>query len=651
MLDTLIKIGKWREEKSSEWSRFIEPPQVEWEDKKGNKINNLVAEILFDLDRKTVIVNEHGLGAYDKERTPEQLKALKIQGGNYKSIYATASPKHLSQIFKTFFGKLKPDNSKADRGELMELIDKYYPQFQNTDFYSLLEQLFLLRDSFLAHTLDEKGKDKLDVKRLFERLELSKSDRIALFYVSVKAEQFDLPEAAPFAQLPDYELFLREKFMKADDAPEGKKLCYASGEVQEQVVPLDLTERYSLNKMFVTETKNYARLFDKNAFANNYQVGWKAQGYLDLASYFLLKNYKTKIAGVNHVIVPEFLDQESIDFDLVLENIGSSSELLFEQISLANLDELVQHIELETLGIFWLNFFAFDSDGKYFKTTNLIKDVSKFYFQKLIELFSEWNWKMKGFSSAVDWEAANRTYGKIFAFNLRSVYHLIPVRKDKEKKNKALALMKSILENRKIDPRLIFEYFTELILCHYYGRYTGYKNVYDYSNKGNRNREDYFTWACRDSVFKYLTFFQVLKSLNLIDMENSEQPSKSEAIDKQVAHFFREMGYNADQRAMFFLGRMLSTVTYLQKEKKKTALEKVNFSGMDRDDIVRLRISLVEKAKQYGEVGKVVFHDARFAEHFDFQNWKMSSQEAVFFLLTGYSYGLVPKQASQTESE
>ena len=128
----------------------------------------------------------------------------------------------------------------------------------------------------------------------------------------------------------------------------------------------------------------------------------------------------------------------------------------------------------------------------------------------------------------------------------------------------------------------------------------------------------------------------------------NEATSLKQSIGEHTEQFFVKMGYSDAQKAMFYLGRMLNAVTYIQREKKKTALEKVNFSGMDRDDIVRLRISLVEKAKQYGEVGKVIFHDARFGELFNFEKWSMPPQEAVFFLLSGYSYGLVKSEPSES---
>lgn len=128
----------------------------------------------------------------------------------------------------------------------------------------------------------------------------------------------------------------------------------------------------------------------------------------------------------------------------------------------------------------------------------------------------------------------------------------------------------------------------------------------------------------------------------------NESTSSNTSIDERVEQFFEKMGYEDNQKAMFHLGRMLNAVTYIQRDKKKTALEKVNFSGMDRDNIVRLRVSLMEKAKQYGEVGKVIFHDARFGEVFNFESWSMPPQEAVFFLLSGYSFGLVKSEPSKS---
>ena len=240
----------------------------------------------------------------------------------------------------------------------------------------------------------------------------------------------------------------------------------------------------------------------------------------------------------------------------------------------------------------------------------------------------------------LDWDSALTEYGKVGHFNLNSIYGLIPIRKDKEKKNIALVLFKAILEQRKVEAQQLFGHFTELILCHYYERYGSYTNIHQYGN-------DYFGLAIRNSVFKYLAFIQVLKNLNLINMEQEIRTTPPDEVmndhEKRIDEFFIRMKFTGSQKAMFYLGRMLNAVAYLQKDKSKTVIDKVNYHGMDKDDIIRLRKDLFEKAKQYGKPEKIVFSDSHFGQYFDFNKWSMSPEESVFFLLTGYSFGIVKK--------
>lgn len=138
-------------------------------------------------------------------------------------------------------------------------------------------------------------------------------------------------------------------------------------------------------------------------------------------------------------------------------------------------------------------------------------------------------------------------------------------------------------------------------------------------------------------------------------MEQEQQAVPAEEVindfEQKIESFFRRMDFNDRQKAMFFLGRMLNAVTYLQHDKNKTVIDKVNYNGMDRDDIVRLRVDLFEKAKQYGKPEKVVFSDSHFSQHFDFEHWNMNPQEAVFFILTGYSFGIVKQQDSNSKND
>ncbi|HYX07757.1 MAG TPA: TM1802 family CRISPR-associated protein, partial [Bacteroidales bacterium] len=529
------------------------------------------------------------------------------------------------------------NNKDAEHGELIEAIDKEFNEFQNSILYELLQAIFPFRSTFIEKAVTN---NKFVIKKLLAPLDFKKSDKVVLIYTAVKSEKFGFSDPTPIAQLESYKSFLAKKFLESDQqlVERSNKLCYASGEVEDDVAALNLSSRYSLNKMFVTETKNYASLFDKQLFSENYQVSLKNQEKLDLASEFLLKNYTTTIAGVNHVIIPQFMHNEEIDFEIGLDKLKTKSDLLF---SLKTLDELTQNIEVVVEQAYWIDFIAIESDGNFFKTLDHIKDISKFHFQRVYKAFVDIDWEFKKLPQIVDWESVKYNYKKTWAFNLNTIYELIPVRRDKEKKNVALQLIKTILENRKIERKFLFDFFSELMLCHYYRRYGSYKNVKQYG-------KDYFGLAIRDSVFKYLAFFQVLKKLNLIDMEQESKSIPAEEVindfDEKIDHFFRRMDFNEKQKAMFFLGRMLNAVTYLQKDKKRTVIDKINYNGMDRDDIVRLRVDLFEKAKQYGKPENILFNDSHFSQYFAFEKWDMNPKEAVFFILTGYSFGIVKKQ-------
>ena len=477
--------------------------------------------------------------------------------------------------------------------------------------------------------------------------------------VWVKAEELGFTKPILFAEIKDYTTFLKYSFFgdqTAKSAEKAKtKLCYASGEMEKNVEELNLNNRFSLNKMFVTETKNYASLFQQKKFSINYQVGVENQEKLDYASNYLLKKgFVKRIANVEHVIIPQFLKSSLVDLEMAMTSIKKKSDILF---NLKELNIFSHNIkdELDEDEIFWINFVAFDTDRKgYFKSTEIIKDISNFHFSKVIKCFTEIDWDFRELNY-MDWDSimSEKEYEtkKIVRrnFNFNSLFKIIPLRKEKENKNKALELFKTILENRKVNREVLYDYFIELILCHYYRRYGSYTNVQQYS-------QDYFSFAVRDSIFKYHAFIQFLKKLNLIDMEDSQtnptQGKLENKYDQALHEFFNKMSLNIDQKAMFYLGRMLNTVEYIQKGKTKTVIQKVNFNGMDKDNIQRLRISLIEKAKQYNAMGKVIFTDNEFGKHFNFNNWSLNPQEAVFFLLTGYSFGVGAQDAEElTEKE
>jgi len=640
MLQTLLKIGEWQSQGKSEWDRFLDYPKVVRVDKQGNPVKNYTLPIVFDLDTKKVIIENENLREYDFEKIKNTFP-IKIKGGNNKAIYTSVPAQKLNQIYKTFFGK---EGAETEHGELLEAIGKTNPTLLTEDLNNMLSQIYELKDKFLELTLHP-SKGEVDIRLINENFDLVRNENIVFLITLIKSEEFGYSEPILFAQIPAYKNFLKQYFfgneINDNDKKTRKKLCYASGDIREDVEELNLSARYSLNKMFVTETKNYASVFNKKNFSLNYQVSNANQERLDYASNYLLnQGYKVRIANLDHVIIPQFWHKSKIELEMALEGIHLKADLLF---NVKKLNQATQNIQDELEDeIFWINFVAFESDGNFFKSTEVIKDVSNFHFNKLITNFFNINQQFHE-ASFVNWNSVMMEYDydtkERFPGNLNfnSIFKIIPLRKDKEKKNKALDLFKTILENRKVNKSTLYDYFVELVLCHYYRRYGSYTNIQQYSKEN-------LGFAFRDSVFKYHAFIQFLKKLNLINMEetatNPPKEKSENKYDQAIQEFFAEMSLTQEQQAMFYLGRMLNTVEFIQKGKTKTVIQKVNFNGMDKDAIQRLRISLIEKAKQYNAIGKVIFTDNEFGKRFHFNNWQINPQEAVFFLLTGYSFGV-----------
>jgi CRISPR-associated protein Csh1 len=652
MLSTLLKIGQWQSHGKSEWDRFLEFPKVESTDKNGNEIKNYVLPILLDLDLNEVLVDDKNLYAYDENQNLK-LKTLKILGRRNKAFYVTSIPGKFIQVFKSLFGKPSGDieGDMIYGGELISIIENNYHVLTDGYLFRLAKEIYNLKSKMEAVLLNETGEVKLS--EIGKMVKLQPNEKIILMTIMVKSELFELKEPKFLAEIDEYIEFLKYKY-ELDEFDENatehntnnKSLCYVHNKFMPDVSELNLSTSFSMNKMFVTTTQNYLNGFNKNQNAKNYQVSLDGQKALDVGSNYVLKNLKVDIANINHVVIPQFMENEEIDLDLAIKSIISKTDVLF---NLRKLKAFSDGIKDESKNPYWLNFLAYDTNGNFFKSTELIKDVSNFYFQKILHVFFETDTDFRE-NETIDWHSIMTSFSdngaleKGWFFNFNTIYQLIPIRKDKN--NKALALMKSILENRHLERKLLYSFYCELILCYYYERYKSYPNIH-------KSSKDYFSLNIRNSTYKYLAFFEVLKKLNLIDMNEETHVNPAETgnkYDESIKDFFEKMKLSLPQQAMFYLGRMLNTVEFIQKGKKKTVIDKVNFNGMDRDDIQRLRLSLIEKAKQYSKVGKVIFTDNKFGNLFDYNQWNMNPQEAVFFLMTGYSFGISAKDAKELEN-
>lgn len=606
MQDTLIKIGQQIVDNQSELDKIIAVPELDKTNKKGETITYNTLNIIFDLDDKEIVIDSLNLTKYDREKSPERLMHINSDlWGRRGNPVAVSIELKKAQILK-----------RSISGEFINAVGKNFPQYKDRLFFKILEKCKDL----------EGLSEKIDKKYINEKIKFNKNEKLVMIYMTVKSSEDGLNEPTPFQEIDGYLDYIKERFLKLPEEGE-QRLCYSSGEMLNTVKNAELMRQAAFTNIYQTTLINSAAGFEKNAFSKNYQLDASTIASLDASIAYLKKSkLQIRIAGLTHNIIPQFPSKSEFDLDYIESRISKNTELLFKTQQVTDFGD---DVEDEVGKIYWLNFIAYDTDGNYYKITNQIKNVSNLHLNKVAKA-------LKKAGKDVEHLIYSKNAAYIYAYNFITIFNLIPVRKDeKDKKNASLLLFKQILENRKIDAQTLIRHFIELILCHKYERHGAYGNM--------RYKPSEFYYGVKDAIYKYLALFKALQQLDLLKNHSFMEEKNNQQDKETIEAFFEKMGYNPSQKAMFHLGRVLNSVALAQKKKgytKMPVLNKINYNGMDRKAIVKFRVDLREKVNQFDLHGFNSGNFDKFTKAFPAQqkDWKLSPQEAVFFILSGYAY-------------
>lgn len=635
MLSTLYNLGRQLSEKDYDpWSDFL--ADYKPQDKKKPDLHYLNLPIVFYPGDERVAIGEKS--SFDPRKSPgrEGYRYIKVRGGNYKAVYPTVEPKQLDKLERTLFGK-ENKGSYPETGELLPEAAKFLPDMADTTLGQVLAALPGLREQWLELLQGEDG-EKGGLEVLAAKAGLANNEAIALLVTAVCWPEMGIEEPTPLVHLPGFEEFVDACFLQEKAGREG--LDYSTGQMSTQIVAAEeFKTRYSLNKMFTSTTWHGAQGLQPKNYDKNYQLDANSLSYMERGSKYLLDNFRVTIADIEHVIIPMARSASPVDYTQLGVDLQADTELLFQSQKSNAMSNRLHRKSLRDLT--WITFLAIESDGNFFKSLNLIQEVQHSFLILIDEQLVAIDTLMR--------ETPGTRWARVcgdFAFNLRSVYSLIPVRKDKEKVNKALIFFKNILERRPVERKVVFDYFTELLLCHRYGRYPAYKNVREHKEP------DY---AISEATIQYQALLLLLTRLNLMTMTEAQEgaevlPQKKDYM-KDMQEFMQRMGYTDPAcMALFYLGRALNVVAYQQAQKshsKKPILNKVDFNGMDWAKLCRLNTDLREKTQQYGLHKKMEPLLGRFYQYMppSATQYALSPQEGLFYLFAGYSYSN-PKDAA-----
>lgn len=606
MLQTLLKIGELQLKGKGIWSQLVKTPKF------NPKKRNWVCTILFDCVNNEIKVLANEMELFTPGESPLMHRYLNpaLWGPRGKKCALTVETKNFSMLTETLFGKDESDSS----GTFIQAITNLSTDFEETAFYQALLEIY-------ARLSDQR--QSLEIAEIKKKISLSQEEDIVMYVACIQSQNPEIGKRF-LHQLEGYEEFVIQKFQQTEQTDLGIDLV-TSNESQ-HIKAAEFTGRYNLNKIFQTTTVNFASNF--HDFKKNFQISEGSLAKLDKASEFLLSSadLNTRIAGISHLIIPSLLnrDLENFDTELISEAISATNEFLFR---MQQTDTGIQK-NLSQLPLFWVNYIGYESDGNSFKIISQINDVNSFYLAKLIEVFGDTSYEL---SDLLDNQGG---------FNLQSIYRIIPIRDgQKAKVNPVLSLFKDIFEQRPIDPNLLFEHFKNLLLCHRFTRYRAFSNIRENNS---------FDYAIKDAVFKYAAMFYALKHLNLIPMDTT-QPTETAPLPEESSfqehteHLFARMQYTDAEKALFYLGRVLSSVAYAQYKKgheSKPVLNKLNFNGMDEQAMMRFSLDLAEKARQYNLHRETDFNFARFRALFNEKSWPLTKEQNLFYLLAGYTFHL-----------
>ncbi|MDT7880687.1 MAG: TM1802 family CRISPR-associated protein, partial [Candidatus Hydrothermia bacterium] len=263
-----------------------------------------------------------------------------------------------------------------------------------------------------------------------------------------------------------------------------------------------------------------------------------------------------------------------------------------------------------------LNYLFYEKNNQQFKVFGLIKDIPNGRIEKLREEFKKIINEFRVFFED----------GSYIIKNLSDIYYLIPLRISDNK----------IVDIQKI-MNLFFAIFNENVVDIdnlIYDFTLGFRAIY-YENSAY-HLSKYFKNK-NDEIKYILKTHQLLKFL-----KGGESDMNFDILEEDYKNYIKTCSFDEKETALFLLGIVIAKIGSIQytSYKYKPILEKVNFSGMNKEKLKNLYNEVLEKMKQLGIYGnyEVIYSLSKQLFDKNLKNWDLKSYENTYFILSGYAF-------------
>lgn len=489
----------------------------------------------------------------------------------------------------------------------------------------------LLKESFLSDygikfKRKESNKLKDDIKNYSREITTAISNELN---IKAKETLFTiLLNGEPVAQHPDYREFLKEKTLESAFERERNGICSICGD--KKPISQDTT-RFQF-KFYMIDKVSFASEFNKNNFYKSLSLCRDCYKKLVIGEKWINQNLRTRLGGFNIYIIPQLM-WPSIEARKLLRILKSMPQSFNEiknikslrEIELDSIRKRERTITLHENPFTW-NFLFYRKAHSAFKILTLIKDIPPSRILKLYTLVNEAD------------KIRQKFFPERIGFDLDQIFWLIPIKKSKGDYNeykKILQIYYNIFSEYPLHHNQLYQFYTDLAHIHRF-------ESYELFQIGRPHNPDYSLMI--DTV-KWNLFLFFLRKLNLINggisMTNDHL---AEYFPDRVKEYMDRMGYNITQKGLALLGYVMGVVAYAQYKsglQNKPILEKVNYQGMTDEKIIRLFNDLFEKIRQY-KVGYAERWWAAAKELYESgKDEQITSQERVFYLLSGYALNVL----------
>jgi len=406
-------------------------------------------------------------------------------------------------------------------------------------------------------------------------------------------------------------------------------------------------------KYYITDKIGFSSGLQKKKFINNFSLCESCYKSLLVGESFVRNNLSSYLAGTNLYIIPKFI----FDFSLSTKKLKEWTEYIKMSFnSVANFEglerfqsKLEEYSEFEEeRNSFILNFLFYKKMQSEFRVLKLIKDIPPSRLDVL-----------RGIAGEV-FKIAENLFGenKRWFLTLGEMYCLFPVRISRRNVvdyKKILDFYDSLFSARSISYRFLIEQFIELAQVYRFKKTKTY-NVTERIEKAEDLSEKEWDKRLIYAILEANLLLLYLRRLDLLQRGGGIVDVEKLNLKTEMKKYIEEMGYSEQKSVLFLLGYLIGEVgnaQYTSQNPTKPILNKITYQGVTKEKLKQLTNEIFEKLKQYK---LLVFNECIFAEYkrlldANIDNWQLSPQENVFYILSGYAYNVMKKSKENKDQK